>query len=686
MKPLKIQIITSCTGEKKFSPETQLKQEDFTSIHDAEVFGEKESALCEYRTSAEEIYTGQQHLRLMKGISLYRETLVNENVDLWILSAGYGLIPAERDVVPYECTFQGMKTAEISDWSRHLQISETARKVFAEKADLTLVLLGDSYLKALNLDDSFEFASPTVFLCSNGSQKLIKGNGRIKIVPLSNKEAKRFSCGLVALKGELAARILKKIISEGERFIETFLGSEEVLSLFDEADSSSVKKVRTAPQANPNVDKVISIPESWWEKPHRQKLRYFIPEWDDLVDPDYDFETDTHSGGGGDWSNEVYAHQMYAEPNYDGILISKVVAEKSAKKKERINRMGVHRFLRVPDNFPIMGDCGAFGYIMDEVPPYTTAEILEYYTRLGFNYGVSLDHLIVKATEQQKQFRYELTINNAEEFLVEHRKLGLRWEPIGAVQGWDPQSYADAARKYVAMGYKYIALGGLVRYSTAEVLRIVTETRKLVPNEIKLHLFGLARFKAINDFARLGVSSIDSASVLRQAWLGARQNYLTLNGWYSAIRIPQAGKSFRAKRLVQEGTISEAELSKLEQACLDGLRKYQSNSSINSHDLINNLVQYDTLVAGERGDTKQKISRTLQERPWEECGCAICKKWGVEVLIFRGNNRNRRRGFHNTHIFYQMIEKKMAGENIPWIDEEEGETAQQPSLFESVAL
>ena len=177
------------------------------------------------------------------------------------------------------------------------------------------------------------------------------------------------------------------------------------------------------------------------------------------MDPDYDFINDEHSGGRGDWSNEVYAHQMYREPNYDGILMSRAVAEKSKKKKERINSLGVHRYLRVPREFPIMGDCGAFDYIMEETPPYTTDDVIDYYTRLGFDYGVSVDHLIVTATESQKKFRYELTIHNAEEFLRAHRKAGLKWEPIGAVQGWDPKSYAEAAKKYAKMGYQVYRIG-----------------------------------------------------------------------------------------------------------------------------------------------------------------------------------------------------------------------------------
>ena len=32
------------------------------------------------------------------------------------------------------------------------------------------------------------------------------------------------------------------------------------------------------------------------------------------------------------------------------------------------------------------------------------------------------------------------------------------------------------------------------------------------------------------------------------------------------------------------------------------------------------------------------------------------------MLIFRGNNRNRRRGFHNTHVFYSLIDRALAGD------------------------
>lgn len=661
---MKIQVITSCTGEKQHSASNQLVQEDFRGLHDSGLFNARQQTLSEYVLPAEDMYTGEQHARLMSGVQKIRQSLSADAIDVWILSAGYGLIPGNVTIAPYECTFQGMKSKELRAWADHLRVHEVVRKVLAIPVDLTLVLLGEDYLRALNLDRSVEFKSPTLIFTSENSKRFVQGDGRLRIVTLANPDTKKFSCGLVGLKGELGKRLLARIAEDGKVFISNLFDPEnDVLALLTQSEGPKPAKTKKATRSNPAVDRVIEIPQSWWEKPHREKLRYFIPEWDDLVDPHYDFETDTHSGGSGDWSNEVYAHQIYPEPNYDGILISKVVAEKSVKKKERINRLGVHRFLRVPREFPVMGDCGAFGYIMQETPPYTTPEILDYYTRLDFDYGVSIDHLIVKATEEQKRFRYELTIQNANEFVIEHRKRGLRWTPIGAVQGWDAKSYADAARQYVAMGYGYIALGGLVRTTTAEIMSVLEAVRRVVPESVGIHLFGIARVNSLGDFARLGVQSVDSASFLRRAWMGTGQNYLTSTGeLYTAIRIPEAGKSFRAKRMVSEER-SATYIEGLEKNCLRAMIDFDMGR-ISVEQALDVLEEYDRLITPERDDTRHLLRRTLEVSPWKSCPCTICRKHGIRVIIFRGNNRNRRRGFHNTYVFYDLLQRILAGERV----------------------
>lgn len=64
-------------------------------------------------------------------------------------------------------------------------------------------------------------------------------------------------------------------------------------------------------------------------------------------------------------------------------------------------------------------------------------------------------------------------------------------------------------------------------------------------------------------------------------------------------------------------------------------------------------------MTAKRVDLSGPYRNTLEKRPWEKCQCAICRRDGVEVIIFRGNNRNRRRGFHNTYVFYRLIEQAL---------------------------
>ena len=658
---MKILVITSCTGEKAVDSPDQLTLADFKQGH-AHV-ATREAALAALLTPAELLYSGMQHQRLMRGVQAARAK-VDLVVDLNIVSAGYGLIPGAKLLAPYEATFIGMKKPEARDWAKQLNLAHDVRQLLAHPYDLGLVLLGDDYLEALALDGGVKLGGPTILFCGKASAARLPDLKGLHPVVLANKDATRFSCGMVGIKGELASRVLERLALRPEQLPSFVAANAQVLDQLA-GEAPNVKVGRAAARVNLNVDRVIDIPMSWREKPHRRQLAYFIPDWDDQVDPDFDFTTETHSGGTGDWSNQVYAHQMFKEPNYDGILISKIVAEKSKKKAERINRLGVHRHLRVPRDFPVMGDCGAFGYINDEVPPFTTSEILEYYTRLDFDYGVSIDHFAI-GEEADRKRRYELTIQNAHDFIVEHRKLGLNWTPIGAVQGWDEASFSKAARQYAAMGYRYIAVGAMVRRRTPEILSIVAAVRKVIPQETKLHLFGVARLNAIQEFAKAGVNSADSASCLRKAWLGGSgNNYLTVDGReFAAIRIPEADASFRAKRMVSDGRASIEEVRKLERECIDSMHALdRGERSVEA--VLDKLHEYDQMVTPDRQDNRAHLRRTLEAKPWKSCPCDICRTTGIDVVIFRGNNRNRRRGFHNTYAFYHLFQRLLAGEAVP---------------------
>jgi hypothetical protein len=722
---MRILILTSCTGKKKYKTENRLIRADFEHLG-SPAFLLREKQLEHLRSPARDMYAGRQHLLLMKGVDHIRAACSELIVDVKIISAGYGLLDESTSIVPYEMTFNGMKTADFQKWIEFLDLP---RKTLSTLLiyDRVIFLLGKEYLRAIQLPDTMPQTAELIFFTGKGASPFIPKGPNIHPLILDNKAAARLRAGGVALKGRVFEILGAETKARGSGFFTDMMADPRGLVEF-------VENYRAGPDTSPGVSakprgrrsrasadmtieaydaRVIRLPDSWLNKTHRKHMRYFIPEWNDLVNPAYDFLNDAHPPGtGDDYALARYAHQIYQSPPYDGILVSKVIIEAQKSKRTLIEHLGIHRYLRVPRQFPIMGDCGAFGYIAEDVPPYETNEILEYYQSFDFDYGVSIDHLIVNAVikkdlcyvispdgqreevpsetwermqkngqgievkspriqaglfddrprlwkteaidESEIRRRYDLTVNNARDFIEGHQKGGYRFIPIGAVQGWTPDSYADAVREYQHMGYTYLALGGLVRTPTAGILEVLEAVHKVLKHGVDLHLFGVARPEALARMHQLGVTSIDSASFLRRAWLGATSNYFTPAEKFAAIRIPQAEKSPKARKIIRDGKATADEIRSLEERCLRLVRGYDQGR-VRLEDVLESVLTYDALIDGNRKGHDELIRKTLEAMPWKTCGCEICREAGVEVIIFRGNNRNRRRGFHNTRVFYDQF-------------------------------
>jgi hypothetical protein len=209
----RVLVITSCTGEKRSKPKNQLTLEDFK---DSAQLQKGEAKLVKFACPAGQIYTGQQHLRTMEGVKLLRQSVGREVVDLVIFSAGYGLIPEEKTIVPYEVTFNTMKGDEVSEWAKFLGVHEAFEKALADY-DLVFMLLGDNYLQSLNLPIETQPKQTLIFLTSNRSAKYVRDlTAKTFVLPLSNMEAKRYSYGLVGLKGFLFKRFTESVTKTPE--------------------------------------------------------------------------------------------------------------------------------------------------------------------------------------------------------------------------------------------------------------------------------------------------------------------------------------------------------------------------------------------------------------------------------------------------------------------------------------
>lgn len=416
-------------------------------------------------------------------------------------------------------------------------------------------------------------------------------------------------------------------------------------------------------------------------------MHFYLANFEDLVDPHYDFIREQNGPERdllGRYAHDAYAHEFFAEPIFDGMLISKAVIRPTLERELR--RVGdVHAFCRLDRSIPIMGDCGAFTYFKAEKPPFSVPDILKHYQELGFTYGVSIDHVVFGSMDSaERQRRVEITLDNARSFLAQHQELGCTFTPVGIIQGWDPASRRDVLAQLIEFGYTRFAVGGMVRSVDKEIRATVEALSTILPADAYLHIFGVARLSILPDLVRNGVTSADTASPIRRAFLGTGEdNYWLPNGQrYAAIRIPEVKQGAAKKRgiasaeeVVESSGNTLDELRAMEQHALATLRSYDRGEA-ELEATLDAVLSYDALHGDQRKHAAA-YRRTLHDRPWQSCPCAICRDVGVEVIIFRGNNRNRRRGFHNAWVYYKQFRTKV---------KKLGDLPQPPSIEEDAQL
>jgi hypothetical protein len=425
-------------------------------------------------------------------------------------------------------------------------------------------------------------------------------------------------------------------------------------------------------------------------------MRFLYSDSLDYVDPEYDFLEDRGAERRRAHEDDDFPHEHLSKSPYDGILVSRAIVgnvQRSGKYTEaqrmRFVREGARAFLRYPaDRYPgsiVMGDCGAFSYRNERDPPYSVDDTLEFYEDAGFTHGCSVDHLIFDfindelPPSEEARRRSELTMANAEHFLRGARQLGQGFTPLGVIQGWSAASMAEAAEDLSKMGYDYLAVGGMAALAIDQIERALQAIRIAIPPTVKLHLLGFGKTEHLERVRDYGVASFDTTSPLIRAFKDAVRNYyaISLNGelgYYTAIRIPQAIQNDKLLRRAKRGRLDQESLLRLETNALATVRAYADHKG-SLEPALDAVIAYDRYALwDESADEMQnesallqlrsRYARTLDDRPWERCDCRVCREGGVEALIFRSSNRNKRRGIHNLQVFYSYLQASRLAEVI----------------------
>jgi hypothetical protein len=408
-------------------------------------------------------------------------------------------------------------------------------------------------------------------------------------------------------------------------------------------------------------------------------MKFFFPDSQDQIDPDFDFGTEEHPTLRVRQRDDLYAHEVLDGHIIDGLLVSKAIVDGTAggtgkytaAQRNRLYRVGVQSFFRLDQtsNSPIqtMGDCGAFSYIGEEIPPVTPDQVIDFYAECGFDLGISVDHVIFgfdptadtnldHPQSEQWRSRQQITLDLADAFLSRCKARKTQFEPLGVAQGWSPASYAVAVRSLQKIGYTRVALGGMVPLKTGEILACLREISIARAPDTQLHLLGITRRSNISEFASYGVTSFDSTSAFRQAFKDDKDNYHTADRTYTAIRVPQVDGLPKLKKQILAGKVDQGAAIQRERACLRALQEYDAGEG-NARQVIDALQFYNEITGLK--SYEDAYLEVLDDAPWRSCPCSICAKAGINVILFRGSERNKRRGFHNLYVFRRRLDREL---------------------------
>jgi hypothetical protein len=196
---VRILVVGSCSKRKLKQHENAPACSDLVS---KESLDKWRTLLSGSLVRARDMYTGSLNRELVRGVDLLR-TIPSVEVQLVIISAGFGVVDEDELIPPYDCSFSGLQKREILARAHDLRIEHDFAHVCLTGFDMVYLALGKNYLLTLG-DEWMSVSKPLIV----GFDRNFTGPG-ILCIAANHRTVKAFSSkgftihGVVGFKGDL---------------------------------------------------------------------------------------------------------------------------------------------------------------------------------------------------------------------------------------------------------------------------------------------------------------------------------------------------------------------------------------------------------------------------------------------------------------------------------------------------
>ena len=210
-------VITPCSAKKRGDvPDPATAAE----LADSEQRRQAEARLEAFACPAAEMYTGTHHRLVMEGVQAVRQRWGPEVLDLAILSGGYGLLPADQVIIPYDVSLDQFDQRELADWVNRLEIPDRIA-VRVRAYDLVFYLLSGRYLSVLGLPLDVPDRVEQVVLTGQDSLDLLPAARNLHpFVADGPVAARRWHVKAPHVRGFLFGRLCGQVVHHGPLVLE----------------------------------------------------------------------------------------------------------------------------------------------------------------------------------------------------------------------------------------------------------------------------------------------------------------------------------------------------------------------------------------------------------------------------------------------------------------------------------
>jgi hypothetical protein len=171
----------------------------------------------------------------------------------------------------------------------------------------------------------------------------------------------------------------------------------------------------------------------------------------------------------------------------------------------------------LPTGRPMIFDCGAWSYRLDDEPDIDAQSAFDQYvtTAPAGSMLIAPDHMLIEGVDLD--WRREWNMKQAIDFL--HCCSGSGYIPMATVHGMDLAERQKNAWDLMDIGYRHIAMGGLAARASQRSLVVewVQRVRDVIPG-VYLHVLGLTSPNYMRMWNEIGVDSADGSSHFKQAF------------------------------------------------------------------------------------------------------------------------------------------------------------------------